>query len=500
VLLAVVVVALIAACGSSGTVRPTYTNPIVAGQYPDPTVIRDDGDYYLAATTRAWVPAFSLFHSRDLVNWTRIGAVLPQAPLWTAGRFWAPEFTRWGPATRVYYTALSRSQIHCIGVALANAPAGPYQDLGRPLYCPASGAIDSVVADDGHGARYLVYRRFDKPGGIWAIRLSRDGLHVDGRPHELLKATAADHGVVEGPEIVRHGGFNYLLFAASNCCRPPCDYFEGVARSRSLLGPYERARRPALVGTKALRCPGHGTVVTDANAQSWFLHHAVLPDDPVNARRQPVLDPLRWAPDGWPVLGDNGLPMTRAAAPLGVQQRAAVTQAPDLVKTTLDPSWEWPWNRTAFARPSSDGLMLRGDPRTAELARQVAPLDVRAQVKVEAHGCAAGLAGVEGGEDVGEAIGIEVARGQVRVWRGVAGPGVTVATTSVARGAPITLLATVRGSRTMRFAIDTGGGPVAVGPAVSTPPTPRILRLALTCRGPRSSRAIFRDLRIAAGR
>lgn len=494
------VVGLVAACGSSSSARATYTNPIIAGQFPDPTVMRNGSDFYLATTSRAWVPAFALFASRDLVNWTRIGAVLPQAPLWTAGRFWAPEFSRWGPATRVYYAALDHAQIHCIGVALADQPAGPYQDLGHPLFCPPSGAIDPVVTTSPHGPRYLVYRRVAAPGGIWAIRLTSDGLGVSGKPHELLKPSPGDHGVAEGPEIVQHAGFNYLLFAASNCCRPPCDYSEGVARSRSVLGPYERARRPALVGTSALRCPGHGTVVDDGTGQQWFVHHAVLPDDPVNARRDAVLDPLRWAPSGWPVIGDNGHPVTKAAAPLGVAQRPAVTTAPSIESAGLDPNWEWPWNRTAYTHPSSRGLLLLGDPRTAELARQVAALDVRVKVRVEAHGCAAGLAGVEGGEDVGEAIGIEIVNGHVRVWRGVTGPGSTIATTNVPLGAPVTLFATVQGSRTMRFSIDSGKGQVAVGPPVSTPATARILRLALTCRGPTSSSATFTRLRLAATR
>lgn len=498
ILLAALVVMLVAACGSSGTARPTYTNPVIAGQYPDPTVMREGSDFYLAATTRAFVPAFTLFHSRDLVNWTPIGGVLPQAPLWTSGRFWAPEFSRWGNATRIYYAALDHAQVHCIGVALANTPAGPYQDLGRPLYCPASGAIDADVADGPHGTRYLVYRQMDKPGGIWAIELTANGLRVKGKPHELLKPAAGDHGVVEGPEVVQHAGYDYLFFAGSNCCKPPCDYFEGVARSRSLLGPYVRARQPALRGSSALRCPGHGDLVTDQNGDSWFILHAVLPDDRVNARRQPVLEPLRWAASGWPVLGDNGTPMTTAAAPLGVAQKVTRVHAPDLEATTLDPLWEWPWNRTAFARPSSRGLTLSGNPATAELARQVAALNVRAQVRAEAHGCYAGLAGIAGSEDVGEALGIEVQRGQVRVWRGSSGPGQTVATAQVPTGAPITLLATVQGSRTMRFSIDTGGGPVPVGPALSTASTTRIVRLALTCRGPRSSSAIFTSMRVAA--
>ncbi len=119
-----------------------FVNPVIAGQYPDPSAIRSaDGTFWLATTSRAWAPVFPLFRSRDLVNWTRVGGVLERAPRWAAGPFWAPELTRWGGGVRVYYTARPRGQrdpLPCIGAATARRGGGPYRDLGRPLFCPAA--------------------------------------------------------------------------------------------------------------------------------------------------------------------------------------------------------------------------------------------------------------------------------------------------------------------------------------------------------------------------
>ena len=53
-----------------------YTNPVVCGFYPDPSVCRVDDMYYLACSSFLNVPGVPLFESSDLVNWTPIGHCL----------------------------------------------------------------------------------------------------------------------------------------------------------------------------------------------------------------------------------------------------------------------------------------------------------------------------------------------------------------------------------------------------------------------------------------
>ena len=47
----------------------TYLNPVLRGDYPDPSVIRVGNDYYATATASEWGPQFPILHSKDLVNW-----------------------------------------------------------------------------------------------------------------------------------------------------------------------------------------------------------------------------------------------------------------------------------------------------------------------------------------------------------------------------------------------------------------------------------------------
>ena len=53
-----------------------YTNPILKGFYPDPSVCEAEGKFYLACSSFQYFPGVPLFESRDLVNWTQIGHVL----------------------------------------------------------------------------------------------------------------------------------------------------------------------------------------------------------------------------------------------------------------------------------------------------------------------------------------------------------------------------------------------------------------------------------------
>src|SRR5436853_2758911 len=67
--------------------RATYSNPVMAGDYPDPSIIRVGNDYWATATTSQWAPLFPILHSRDLVNWQVVGAAMQERPAWSDGNY-----------------------------------------------------------------------------------------------------------------------------------------------------------------------------------------------------------------------------------------------------------------------------------------------------------------------------------------------------------------------------------------------------------------------------
>src|SRR5215216_2086193 len=119
--------------------QATYRNPVIAGDYPDPSVVRAGEEYWAATTTGGWAPHFALLRSRDLVNWEPVGYVFAEKPAWAKGDFWAPEIVSGFGRTFVFYTARrdegpKRRGTLCIAAASAPVPQGPYTDHG-PLVC-----------------------------------------------------------------------------------------------------------------------------------------------------------------------------------------------------------------------------------------------------------------------------------------------------------------------------------------------------------------------------
>src|SRR5437868_998817 len=57
------------------TTSVTYTNPVLPGDYADPSVVRVGNDYWATATSSEWAPLYPILHSTNLVDWETVGHV-----------------------------------------------------------------------------------------------------------------------------------------------------------------------------------------------------------------------------------------------------------------------------------------------------------------------------------------------------------------------------------------------------------------------------------------
>src|SRR4051794_37656791 len=124
--------------------RDLYENPVIPGDFPDPSIIRVGRDYWATATSGEWSPEFPILHSNDLVNWDVVGAVFQRRPDWAAHNFWAPEISEYHGSYFVYYTARKKGGPLCVAMASAKSARGPYTDHG-PLVCQEIGSIDAMA-------------------------------------------------------------------------------------------------------------------------------------------------------------------------------------------------------------------------------------------------------------------------------------------------------------------------------------------------------------------
>src|SRR5260370_20832071 len=59
-----------------------YHNPVIPGDYPDPSIILVGKQFWATSTSSEWCSQFPLLHSTDLVNWELAGAVFKHRPDW----------------------------------------------------------------------------------------------------------------------------------------------------------------------------------------------------------------------------------------------------------------------------------------------------------------------------------------------------------------------------------------------------------------------------------
>ena len=83
----------------------TFLNPIVSGDHPDPSILKDGDDYYMTFSSFESVPGLHIWHSRDLISWRPVTAALTT----NIGSVWAPELIRHEGRYYIYIPARSRT-------------------------------------------------------------------------------------------------------------------------------------------------------------------------------------------------------------------------------------------------------------------------------------------------------------------------------------------------------------------------------------------------------
>ena len=259
---------------------PAHVGPVFAADFPDPTVLRVGATYYGYGTATAWQQPgrlFPILESKDLVHWSYVADAFSAPPAWSIGSWWAPSVLHRGGAFYLYYGATARSGIHCLAVALAFSPTGPFADQGT-IGCgdgSASGYIDPAPFLDGKNA-YLYYSVDGPRHSISVQRLRPDLLGFEGPRSELFGVTqpweSGSDSTVEAPWVIKRGSLFFLTYSGNDW---RADYAVGVATSKSPLGPFVKSLANPILQTQAgLAGPGGGSVVDDPRGGLWFAYHA----------------------------------------------------------------------------------------------------------------------------------------------------------------------------------------------------------------------------------
>lgn len=315
-------------------------NPILPGFNPDPSIVRVGEDYYIATSTFEWFPGVQIHHSRDLVNWRLLTRPLRRASQLNmlgdpdSCGVWAPCLTHADGVFHLVYTDVKRYGRTTVGGAsgaslrdfhnyLVTSPTidGDWSD---PIYLNSSGFDPSLFHDDD-GRKYVLNQLWDhRPGknrfaGIVLQEYSPERRALVGERRMIFEGTAI--GFTEAPHLYKRDGYYYLITAEGGTS---WGHAVTMARSRSLLGPYELHPDAYLLTARhrpdvALQRAGHADLVETPAGETYIVYLCGRPI-PNRGRcvlgRETAIQPMKWDADGWlRTLDGSGLPTLYAQAP-----------------------------------------------------------------------------------------------------------------------------------------------------------------------------------------
>lgn len=312
-----------------------YQNPVWAGEFADPYVLKTGDQYYAYGTSSAARTlaggsyAFPVLHSFNLVDWEVAGGAIDALPGFD---YWAPAVVERNGRYYLYYSAGESADhtTHRLRVALAASPVGPFEDAG--MLMPDSGfTIDAdPFCDPVSGRWYLFFSQdyFDaRVGtGIAAVPLASSMTEVAGEITTIIRP-ATDWQIyernrplygrnwdawhtVEGACMVYHEGVYYCLYSGGAWHAQ--NYGVSYGAASHILGPYSdewSAQGPVILrSTRDVIGPGHNSVVVGPNGRTEFIvYHAW---DAARTARRMCIDPLLWTPDGPRCAGPTTTPQT----------------------------------------------------------------------------------------------------------------------------------------------------------------------------------------------
>ncbi|GGJ43249.1 glycoside hydrolase family 43 protein [Deinococcus roseus] len=353
----------------------TYTNPVISGFYPDPSICRVGEDYHLVTSSFEYFPGVPLFHSRDLVNWRQIGHVLTrQSQL---------EFPRWSASGGIFAPTLRYHDGTFYMITTNTSGQGNFvvhtQDIHGEWSDPVwieQGGIDPSLFFDDDGTVYLstswskgwpVPEDIDPDGAYWGIQQSVIDLKTGKRLSEPRVVWSGTGGrYPEGPHLYKIQGKYYLLMAEGGTER---GHMITLGRSDSPWGPFESCPHNPILTHRSLYSPfqalGHGDLVEAHDGSWWMVCLGIRPQgNPETAHlgRETFLAPVHWTEEGWPVVGNSG-------------RLGKINKSPDL------PAHPWPEAEKAeFAGPQLDlKWVTLGHPREGMVSLSERPGALRLQ-------------------------------------------------------------------------------------------------------------------------
>lgn len=256
-----------------------FSNPVLEGLYADPDMIKAGDTYYIYPTTdgfSGWSGTkFHVFSSADKINWKDEGVILDVASdevPWAVGSAWAPAIAERNGKYYYYFCGKRPDQVSCIGVAVADSPAGPLRAIGEPLITPEllaaagitiSQTIDPSVFIDEDNSAYLLFGN----GGAVVVQLEEDMISLKA---DTLKKYDGVYDFREAIMAVKRNGLYHFTWSCDDTGSE--NYHVNYGVSKSIYGPIEY-KYPILEKDtdRGILGTGHHTIFKEPGKDEYLI-------------------------------------------------------------------------------------------------------------------------------------------------------------------------------------------------------------------------------------
>ncbi len=327
------------AAGCTATLEPgsqVAVNPLTYTDIPDPDIVRVGEDYYMVSTTMFYCPGAPIMHSRDLVHWrivSYIYDVLEDDGIYNMRTGLAYGKGQWATTLRYhkgtwYALFVANDQNKTYLYKTRNIEKGPWKRQVIEGYF----MHDASLLFDDDNRLWVAWGN----GEIHLIELEPDGSGVKAGAREQVIIESPREGWMlraEGSHLYHIGDYYYLLEIDW-----PRDGVRTATcwRSHSLQGPYQS--RVVLQGTLGGRQDGiaQGPLV-DTPLGDWY---AIQFQDHGAVGRIPTIQRVSWE-DGWPVMGQDGVPEEEVTVNLKADGEDYVWAPDEFDSKKLALVWQW---------------------------------------------------------------------------------------------------------------------------------------------------------------
>jgi beta-xylosidase len=308
----------------------TYTNPVIAADFPDPDVILVEDTYYMVTTTMFVFPGVTVLKSHDLVNWEYCSNAVPRfdySPCYDLDGCNRYAHGQW--ATSIKY---NNGTFHLLFITLdeggflctATQAEGPWEIRKLP-----KGFYDPGLFFDEDGRIYVAH-------GYGKISITELDDNFAPLGNDSLVYTGDIRNGLEGSHVYKINGYYYLYSTYGGV-----DGIQVALRSKSIYGPYEQ-KVVISDATPGVTFGIHQGALIKTRTGEWWT---MLFVDSGPFGRFPSLQPVTWI-DNWPMVGVDGKGVVTYKKP-DVGKEYPVRDLPtsdEFNESTLGMQWGWNHN------------------------------------------------------------------------------------------------------------------------------------------------------------